>query len=1514
MKKWILFLFLIFVGEVLFAQGGSDCATASANPLVLGQTYTGQTTCGFTAYPNAFSCVDSAWYSTTYMGGGILYKICTPSSGILDLDFSNVSFNGTIDYHEIYVQILTDCPSNNGACIGGSYDPWMGYSSWYMDLTTGPLNYSTSVPIPAAGCYYILINDVEWGGNGIPCANFDISSSFSPYNTLGANDCAGASVNPLNTGTSYDAVTTCGFTAMPSANFCADSAGINYPLTPGSIYNFCAPGDGYMQVNLTDVIPIHPNGFNGWSSSYLYFQVFDGCPASGNCIYSNANPSSGNNGYSSWAMTAMDSSSFAIPVQTGHCYYIQINGFNMQDPNLCFVFDLSLEFIQFNVQPPCSNLGFEADLAFWVGTVGKTVSGVIGDPSPEYIMQSFGTANPQFTIMTGGNDPIGGFPRVFNGAKSLRIGDSTVTGAKGASLEQTFFVTTDNANHTYNYALVLNSGGHQPHQQPFFMVDVFDEFGNEITCGEYLITAPLVAGNGWIQSGTRFYKPWSSVNVNLSSYVGQNVKIRFTIGDCPLSGHYGYGYIDGACSPFEITGDDTICIGQTTTLSAPIGASSYLWNPGGQTTSSITVSPNTTTIYTCDVVTQGNTPCLATMRDTVVVFDPQISLSTAQNVSCFSGSNGIISIDVGGGFSAYTYNWSPAPGIGQGTDSISSLTAQTYNLDVADALGCSTSFSFTITEPDALVVNTSLLNHVTCNGAANGSVNISVNGGTAPYTYLWNPAPAAGQGTPSLSSLSPGNYTVTVTDANNCSSTHSVSITEPNALSVSVNNFANISCFNANDGVINTTADGGTAPYTYSWNPLPGAGQGTPSISSLSAGNYTITVTDANNCTANISQNITQPSALIINNGPTTNVSCFGGNNGSGSVIVSGGIPGYVYNWSPSPGSGQGTSSIQTLTAGTYAVNVNDANGCSISSIINITEPTAFTASTSIPVNVSCYGGNNGSVSAIPNGGIGPYTYNWSPAPGAGQGTPNATSLFAGNYNVVITDAHGCTTTASANITEPVPFLLIPGNINDATCNGGADGDAQFSVTGGTAPYSYNWNPAPGSGQGTTFGSGLSAQVYTVTISDNQGCTTSGNITINEPAALSTISQIDSVSCFGFSDGSISVFASGGTAPYNYNWATPGISGQGTSIVSSLQAGNYQMTLSDVNGCTAVMNYLVFEPNQLSVSISGNDSICIGQSVTLTASPTGGTPGFQYVWNNGQTQQNSIQNPMADLQTQVTVTDQNSCTAVAYFGVVVVPMPEALYTISDTSACGSLCVDFTNMSLNATSISWNFGDGVSTTQTNPTHCYVNSGDFTPTLIATNPIGCSDTLSVNHQIHVYPIPEAIIGATPMHTDINNMNINFYDLSDNAVSWQWEFGDNLGNSTLQNPTYTYSDTGHFTATLQITNQFGCSDTATLVITISDIPSEFVPNAFSPDGDGDNEIFKPILATPEMVTTYQFQIFNRWGELIFESSNYELGWDGTHKNQECKQDVYVWKLKIKYNGKPEPSEHNGHVTLLR
>jgi gliding motility-associated-like protein len=148
----------------------------------------------------------------------------------------------------------------------------------------------------------------------------------------------------------------------------------------------------------------------------------------------------------------------------------------------------------------------------------------------------------------------------------------------------------------------------------------------------------------------------------------------------------------------------------------------------------------------------------------------------------------------------------------------------------------------------------------------------------------------------------------------------------------------------------------------------------------------------------------------------------------------------------------------------------------------------------------------------------------------------------------------------------------------------------------------------------------------------------------------------------------------------------------------------------------------------------------------------------------------------------------------------------------------------------------------------------------------------------------------------------------------VSWQWEFGDNLGNSTLQNPTYTYSDTGHFTATLQITNQFGCSDTATLVITISDIPSEFVPNAFSPDGDGDNEIFKPILATPEMVTTYQFQIFNRWGELIFESSNYELGWDGTHKNQECKQDVYVWKLKIKYNGKPEPSEHNGHVTLLR
>jgi len=386
----------------------------------------------------------------------------------------------------------------------------------------------------------------------------------------------------------------------------------------------------------------------------------------------------------------------------------------------------------------------------------------------------------------------------------------------------------------------------------------------------------------------------------------------------------------------------------------------------------VTVCPSVTSTYTVNAHF-GNCPGATTadVSDQVTITPSATlvsALSAQQNISCFGGNNGAAAVSVSIGSPPYTFAWSPSGGTNA---TASNLAAGNYTCSVTNPSGCINIIPVTITQPSVLTTNNSPPTNISCYNGSNGQIITNAGGGSPGYTYQWSPS---GGTAATASNLVIGNYTVTVTDANGCSITATSTITQPTQLSGVGATITNVSCFNGNNGSARVTPGGGTGPYTYTWTPSGGSSQ---TASSLSAGNYTVTVTDANGCTVTATATIIQPNVLTGLGGTLANVTCFNGNNGVIRVNPNGGTPGYTYSWTPSGGTGQTASN---MAAGTYTITVTDANGCTVSSTATVTQPPVVTAVGSTITNVSCAGGNNGSVSVTPGGGIPGYTYAWSPA------------------------------------------------------------------------------------------------------------------------------------------------------------------------------------------------------------------------------------------------------------------------------------------------------------------------------------------------------------------------------------------------------------------------------------------------------------------------------------------------------------------------------------------------------
>ncbi|HXP49517.1 MAG TPA: hypothetical protein VN922_06180, partial [Bacteroidia bacterium] len=692
--------------------------------------------------------------------------------------------------------------------------------------------------------------------------------------------------------------------------------------------------------------------------------------------------------------------------------------------------------------------------------------------------------------------------------------------------------------------------------------------------------------------------------------------------------------------------------------------------------------------------------------------------------------------------------------------------------------------------------------NVNCNGGNTGSATVGVKGGTSPYTYSWNTSPV--QTTATATGLVAGNYTVTVTDVNSCTTTATVTITQNAIIHPNIEH-GNVSCNGGTDGWASVDPTGGVYPYSYSWSTSPV--QTTYRASGLSAGTYTVTITDAVGCTATATVNVTQPPAIRDSISTSTNVSCSGGSNGSATVGVKGGVSPYTYSWNTSPVQ---TSAIATgLSAGSYTVIITDANSCTANATVTISQPSQLRDSISASASISCYGGsNNGTATVGVKGGTGPYTYSWNTSPV--QTTATATGLSAGSYTVTVTDANNC----SANIT-PTVIITQPLQLRDsitaftnAGCSGSANGSATVGVKGGTGAYTYSWNTSPV--QTTATATNLAAGSYTVTVTDANNCNVTAAVTITQVSTIVVnIGDVINDQCNGGNTGKAYSGADGGTAPYTYSWNTSPV--QTTSTASQLAAGTYTLTVTDANGCTGTNTVTITQPPAIRDSITSITNIsCSVRTGSATVGVKGGTSPYTYAWSRSGATGATATNLSVGSYT-VTITDANGCTNTATAAISQQNSVSASAT--STSACSpSLGSATATASGGATpyTYSWLPGGGTNATDNNLTtgvYSVIVTDANSCTVMATTTVTVSNTPVVT----VWPSSATI-------TPPQNVALAVSGSGGTApYSFTWSPSAGLSATTGANVTASPTVTTVYTITVNDANGI-CTGNVTTTVTVS------------------------------------------------------------------------------------------------
>ncbi len=860
--------------------------------------------------------------------------------------------------------------------------------------------------------------------------------------------------------------------------------------------------------------------------------------------------------------------------------------------------------------------------------------------------------------------------------------------------------------------------------------------------------------------------------------------------------------------------------------------------------------------------------------------------------TCENSANGEINLTVSGGTGNFQFTWDKTGVTGAHP---TNLASGTYTVTVTDDNGCTDVQAYPLIAPANLLVDITI-EPTSCFGGDDGKITVSVTGGTPPYDYQWS------DGGPNVSfrdDLSAGTYSLTVTDQGGCTEIrdNSLIVADPSPIVVTPT-IIDVSCAGGADGSISVVATGGGGGHDFVWsNMLMGS-----MINNLSAGMYVVTTTDASSCSVIDTFFVIQPAPIVTTTGGK-NVNCFGGSSGSATVGASGGAGGFGFLWDD-PSSSM-SASVGGLPAGTYHVTVTDMNGCTAIDSVKINQPPPFT-SAMITGQISCFGVADGEGTVTPLGGTGPYTYLWNDP--AAQTTMSATALFSGTYFVTITDKNGCTTSDTLTLADP-PELTSSVDPQNITCFGSNDGKAQAVAQGGSQPYKFSWS----NGTQQSLAQNLSPGTHTVTITDARGCTSVASGIIDQAPEMILSGSATSVKCTGDKDGTIDLNVTGGAGPYTFNWNN----GAMVEDPVGLGPGIYVVTVTDANLCKKTFNLQVTSPPGMMGEYESEDIACFGDSTGVaSALITGGSPTYNYLWNNGQTTA-EITGLLPGSYT-VTVTDQNGCTLENTVEIAQPGSPLVAVMTADSLDC--------------------FGDGdgrvvFAVTGGTPTYKYSLDGTtFNGSNIqiglkagtydgyVRDKLGCAFYVG---QVTIHQPEPILLGLgdeifielgqdTQLVTQVTN---GFAPLT-----YQWSPQDSNFLSCLTCPD-PFVENLQFTRSFRVlvTDANGCTNQEVVTVNVQKVRVILVPTAFTPNSDLNNDRLG-IVGRPG-TQILNFQIYDRWGEQVFLAEDFAIedgltpanSWDGMFRGEPMNSAVYVWSLEALFPD-GERTLMKGQSTLIR
>ena len=685
----------------------------------------------------------------------------------------------------------------------------------------------------------------------------------------------------------------------------------------------------------------------------------------------------------------------------------------------------------------------------------------------------------------------------------------------------------------------------------------------------------------------------------------------------------------------------------------------------------------------------------------------------------------------------------------------------------------------------------------TCNGYTDGSIEAFPSGGQLPYTYQWS----NGQSGKTASGIAAGAYTLTVTDATGETATASISVTEPPVLISAIESQGDICA--GNTSTFDAAASGGTAPYHFTWS----NGETSQTLTNPAPGYYFLTVTDANGCLSVSGLAINEPLSVTVH---TIDVVCPLWCDGSAEAIITGGAEPYTFLWN----TGATSQVIFPLPPGTFTVTVTDGNGCTAAASGDVSEPPAIVLN--FTVQNPCSGSASATISAT--GGTPPLTYQWS----NGATGQSVAGLTEGVWFVTVTDGNGCKKDTSVTVSNGVTFVLT--NVENATCDGVANGSATATITSGIGPLSYLWSD----GQTTPTATGLAPGTYSVTVTGGAGCTDAATVEIEVETTLELETSATAAGCASSSTGTATVDSvAGGTPPFSYLWSN----GQTGQTATGLAAGEHNVTVTDALGCEAIETVVVAQSGGLTIQALGSPATCHnttdgGAQVTQVSSNA--VPPLSYAWSNGATE-NFIESVLPGSYS-VTVTDAQGCTGAMPVSIVSNAGITANFTW-ETSGCSAdtvqvqftQAVDFFPSNDSIVSWEWQFDDGQTADVPSPLLTFTDSV-FGAVLIVENATGCRDTISQIIEIQNVLNVQFQNAAGCLADTIALAAI--FDPND-SLNFTWTSGSPtlaiLGSGIEPTVIAVATDTGTFVVYVSVENAFGCQllDSVEVTVGSPDVP---------------------------------------------------------------------------------------------